>query len=381
MRDVYTIGVEEEYQLLDADSGALRSRASDVLRTDWSEDLKSELHENTLEVDTPACRGWDEVLEQLRRRRLQAATTAAAEELEIAAAGTHPFSSWQAHEIHPAPRYADITERHDRVARRVNIFGMHVHVGIPDSVNRAALMETVKWFSPHLLALSASSPYMDGDDTGFASWRGILWRLYPYMGPPPRFDDEASYIRFVDYLVETGSIRDRGSIYWSIRPHLTHPTLEFRMTDACPRAEDAAAIALLIRVLVVGVAEGGVTLPGRGPLTADAWRSVLTENEWHAARYGLDAELADPERPDGRAVLREDVQRVLERVRPVAEALGDEEVLKRVESLMARGNGADRMRRVHAQSESLEEVVAWLVRETRLGTGFDRRRWQRAEND
>jgi carboxylate-amine ligase len=378
MRDQYTVGVEEEYQLLDPETGALRSRASDVLRTDWSDDLKSELHESTVEIDTPVCTHWDQVREALGTRRFQAAATAAAEDLEIAAAGTHPFSRWDEHGIHPDPRYRELADRHDRVARRVNIFGMHVHVGVPDSVDRARLMERLKCFSPHLVALAASSPFVDGDDTGFASYRAILWRLYPFMGIPPRFESEDAYVRYVDYLVEAGAIRDRASIYWSLRPHLAYPTLEFRMADTCPRADDAATIALLVRVLAVGVAEDEVRLPGPGRLTADTWRAVLTENEWSAARYGLDATLADPEHPDGRIALRDGVRRVLELVQPVAEALGDGDVLDRVESLLERGNGADRMRRIHRHGDSLQEVASWLVRETRLGTGFDRREWQRA---
>jgi carboxylate-amine ligase len=380
MEEEYTVGVEEEYQLLDPETGALRSRASDVLRTDWSDDLKSELHESTVEIDTPACAHWDETREALGRLRFQAATTAAAEELEIAAAGTHPFTTWQEQNFHPDARYAEIAERHDRVARRVNIFGMHVHVGVPERVDRAGVMEAVKVFSPHVVAMAASSPFLDGDDTGFDSYRAILWRLYPFMGIPPRFENEAEYTRYVDYLVESGSIRDGASIYWSLRPHLKYPTLEFRMADTCPRADDAATLALLMRVLVVGVAEGEIRLPGPGGLSADSWRALLMENEWIAARYGLDATLAQPEHPDGRIGLRDEVLGLLDRVRDVAEALGDGDVLPRVEALLERGNAADRMRRIHRQTDSLQEVAGWMVRETRLGTGFDRREWQRAGN-
>lgn len=381
MRDLYTVGVEEEYQLLDAETGALRSRAGDVLRTDWSDELKSELHATTVEIGTPICEHWDEVRAQLGRQRFQAAVTAAAEELEIAAAGTHPFSSWQEHEIHATPRYVEIAERHKRVVRRVNIFGMHVHVGVPESVDRARLMERVKWFSPHLIALAASSPFVDGEDTGFSSYRGILWRLFPYMGIPPRFENEDEYVRRVDYLVETGSILDRASIYWSLRPHLVYRTLEFRMADVCPRADDAATLALLLRVLVVAVAEANLELPGPGPLSPDQWRAVLTENEWHAARYGLDARIAAPASDRGWSTIRDDVVQLLDRIRPVAETMGDEGVLLRVGELLARGNGAARMRRIRKETGTFEGVMDWLVRETRLGTGFDRRQWQRAGNE
>lgn len=378
-RDDYTMGVEEEYQLVDPDTGALRSRATDVLAADWADELRGELHETTVEIGTPVCAGVEEVEAELRRQRFQAATTAAAEGLEIVAAGTHPFSGWQGAEIHPEERYERIVELHDRVAREVNIFGMHVHVGVPESMDRLVLMEQVRGFIPYLLALSASSPFLDADDTGFASYRAVLWRQYPYTGVPPRFDSEAEYHDFVSLLLRSGAIRDRGNVYWSLRPHFSFPTLEFRATDVCPRLEDAATIAALARLLVMGVAERGMEPPAGGDLSPDVWRTVLTENEWHAARYGLDGQLTDPKSSGGKTPVREGVRRFLDRVAPLASELGESMVLERVEMILERGNGADRLRRVRAETGSFEEVVKWLVRETRLGTGFDRRRQQRAE--
>jgi carboxylate-amine ligase len=383
MRDEYTIGVEEEYQLVDTMTQALRSRASDVLATDWSDELKGELHATMLEIGTPVCRGWGEVREQLSRQRFRAATVAAAEQLEIAAAGLHPFSRWDSHEIHDAERYEAIRDRHDRVAREVQIFGMHIHVGVPARLDRVVLMDRVKAICPHLLALSASSPFLEGEDTGFASYRGILWRKYPFMGVPPRFPDREAYDRFVDLLLRSDVVKDRASLYWSVRVHPTYPTLEFRSPDVCPRLEDAATLAELVRLVVTGVVEFDLAIPGggQGDLTPDAWRAVLTENEWLAARYGLDAQLTDPEAEEGRIGMRTAVRTLLDRLGPVAEALDAAPTLGRVEELLGRGNGADRMRAVYREEDSFEEVVAWLVRETRLGTGFDRRREQRVSSE
>lgn len=381
MRDEYTIGVEEEYQLVDAGTGALRDRASDVLSIDWSDELRGELHESTLEIGTPVCAGWDEVRRQLGLQRFKTATAAAAEGLEIAAAGLHPFSRWERYGIHETERYAAIAERHDRVARQVQIFGMHIHVGIPDRIDRLALMGRVKAFCPHLLALSASSPFLEGEDTGFASYRAVLWRQYPFMGIPPHFDDDAAYQDFVALLLRSGVLQDTASLYWSIRPHATYPTLEFRSPDVCPRVEDAATLAELARLVVAGVAEFDLEIPGgeRGGLAQDPWREVLTENEWHAARYGLDAELPDPTGAAEKVALRTALRMLLDRLAPVAEAFDALPVLERVEALLDRGTGADRMREVYGEHESWREVVAWLVRETRLGTGFDRRREQRTD--
>ncbi len=376
-RHHYTMGVEEEYQLVDPETGALRSRASDVLATDWADELRGELHETTIEVGTPVCGTTEEVERELRRQRFQAATTTAAEGLEIAAAGLHPFSPWQVAGIHPSKRYRAIVERHDRIAREVNIFGMHVHVGVPDEIDRTQLMEKVRGFIPHLLALSASSPFLDAEDTGFASYRAILWRQYPYTGVPPRFESDEEYREFIALLLRSKAIRDRGSVYWSLRPHASYPTLEFRAMDVCPRLDDAATIAALAKLVVMGVAEGEIELPGSGGLNPDAWREVLTENEWQAARFGLDGELTDPESPSGRTAVRAAVRRILDRAAPLASAVGESDVLERVETILDRGNGAERLRRVHTETESFEEVMAWLVGETMLGTGFDRRQGQR----
>lgn len=380
IRDEFTIGVEEEYQLIDADTAALRSRASDVLATDWSDELQAELHENTVEIGTPVCRGWTEVREQLGRQRFQTATAAAAEGLEIAAAGLHPFSRWEGHRIHAKARYEAIAERHDRIARQVQIFGMHIHVGIPDGLDRLPLMGVVKAFCPYLVALSASSPFMEGEDTGFASYRSILWRQFPFMGIPPHFEDEAEYEHYLELLLGSSALADRGSLYWSIRPHATYPTLEFRCPDVCPSADDAATLAELVRLVVVGVAEFGLVIPGgeQGELSNDSWREVLTENEWIAGRFGLGAKLVAPTAKGGKMGIRTGIRRLLDLLSPVAETLDVVETLGRVEDLLDRGNGADRMRRVYQEHESYQEVVEWLVRETRLGTGTDRRRKQRA---
>ncbi len=381
MLDEYTIGVEEEYQLVDAHTGALRSQASDVLSTDWADALKGELQETTVEIETSVCASYDELTEELKRRRFQAATTAAAEGLEIVSAGLHPFSGWEGHEFRTADRYTAIKNLHDRIVRQVYVFGMHVHIGIPEQRDRIPIMTGVRGVLPHLLALSASSPFLSADDTGFASYRAVLWRQFPYTGVPPRFHSEEDYEEFVLLLLRSGAIGDRGNIYWSIRPHFSFPTLEFRGMDACPSVEDAAAIAALIRLLIAGVAEQRVQPPDRGELSAEQFNTVLTENEWYAARFGLNGFLTDPREPSGRVAVRTGIRRLLDEVAPLASELGETDVLDRIEQLLQRGSGADRMRQVYEERGSYQEVVGWLVRETLLGTGFDRRRNQRHTGD
>jgi carboxylate-amine ligase len=373
----FTVGVEEEYQLVCAATGELRSRARDVLAMDWSADLQLEIQETMLEIGTRICGSAAELDRELRRLRLQVASVAAAEELLSVAAGIHPFSDWEEQSPTQGEHYRQILARFGRVIRTEHVFGMHVHVQVPKEYDRIHLMNAVRSYIPHLLALSASSPIYEGEDTGYASYRTILTRRLPFTGPPPHLSSEASYRDFVGLLLRSGAIEDEHTLYWSIRPHPEYPTLEFRVTDVCPRVDDAAAIAALTRALVVAAAEGRLPAPS-GAYSASAADALLQANEWQAARYGLDAVLVDPTRGCGEP-LRDAVLRLLDHLRPVAEALGDSVVFSGVEALLGRGNGAGRIREVRKRCGELPALVRWLAGESLLGTGLDRRREQRAE--
>lgn len=370
----YTVGVEEEYQLVDAVTGAMCSRARDVLSTDWSEEIRPELQETTLEIGTPICRSATELDRELRRLRFQVAVTAAVDELEIVAAGLHPFSPWVGQRCTEGERYRGIVERYGRIARDEHNFGMHVHVGIEPGRDRIALLNVLRHFSPHLLALSCSSPFFEGEDSGYDSYRMILWRRWPNTGVPPRLGSEAEYERLVELLIRSGAIADPRGIYWGVRPHSIYPTLEFRMTDVCPTVEDAVAIAALARALVAAVAEGLLTEPETGTLPEAATLAILAGNEWATARSGLHAMLIDPTTASGAVPVRDAIRRLIDRVTPVAEALGDARALAHLETVLARGNGADRMRRISAESAGPGELVRWLADETLRGTGIDRDR-------
>lgn len=373
----FTVGVEEEYQLVDPSTGALRSRARDVLSLDWTEELRGELHEATLEIGTRICESAGDLRAELSRLRFLVGTTAAAEGVRIVAAGTHPFSRWEGQRHMPGERYARLLEQYGRIAWDELNFGMHVHVAVPEELDRVALMDRIRSFLPHLLALSASSPYHEGIDTGFASFRMILWRRWPYAGVPPRFGSEKRYQAAVRTLLESGAISDPRNVYWSIRPHPVYPTLEFRVTDVCPRLDDAVAIATLARALVIAAAEDRLP-PARGRPAADGLEdSLLTGNEWLAARHGLDASLLDPAAGWSPVATRTAVRRLLDCVAPAAESVRDAEELSGLEALLARGNGADRMRRTYREEGGFLPLMEWLAAETLLGTGLDRRRAQR----
>lgn len=370
----FTLGVEEEYQLVDPETGELRSGAAAVLAADWCGDLKQEIHLSQVEIGTEVCSSAAQVADELARLRLQAATAAAAEGFAIMAAALHPFGRWEEQYPSPGERYDRIRELFGRIVRSEHIFGMHIHVGVPEGVERAPILSRTRWFLPHLLALSASSPVYEGEDTGFASYRTVLVRRLAHSGPPPEFRSDAEYRRFLRVLAKGGALEDEFTIYWSIRLHPEYPTVEFRGTDVCPRLEDAAAIAAFTRALVASAIVGRLPVPPGTSLPVTTRDALLSANEWVVARYGLDAVLVAPERQDAREPIRDSIRRVRDAVAPEAERLGDGAALQRLERILTEGNGAQRIRDRRAAGYSAAELVGALVADTMMGTGLDRRR-------
>jgi glutamate---cysteine ligase / carboxylate-amine ligase len=374
---LYTVGVEEEYQLIDPESGALRSHASTVREGDWTGELLAELQETTVEIGTPICRSGRAVADQLQRLRFQAGTVAASQGVAIVAAGLHPFSVWEGHSRPALERYRAIEARYGRIAKDEHIFGMHVHVAVPEGVDRLRIINIVRHYLPHLLALSASSPFFEGSDTGFASFRTILWRRWPNSGIPPRFASEEEFASYVAVLLDSGVMADPWNLYWSARPHPRYPTVEFRVTDVCPSVNDAVAIAALARGLVFAAASGVLEDEAPQHLSPVVEQELLRVNEWRVARDGLDARLIDSHAGQGHEPIRSAIRALLRRVGPAVHELGDGEWLAHVQTILDRGNGADRMRRHFSDEGSLKSTVAWLAEESLVGTGLDRRFTQR----
>jgi len=372
----FTVGVEEEYQLVDGESGELKSRARCVIDWDWTGDIKPEMQENTLEVETRVCTGAECVRDELARLRLQAAVAAEARGLRVVAAGTHPFSGSEGQAFTPGEVYDRLRAEYRRLADTQHIFGMHVHVSVPERVDRVQVMNVARLYLPHLLALTASSPlYLEGD-TGYASYRSILWRRWPRTGAPPRFEDATEFDALVRALMETGCIDAPGRLYWDMRPHHAYPTLEYRVADVTPRLEDAVAAAALARAITAGVVEGVLREP---ELPEALLGPLLRENAWRASRDGLGAELVVAE--GGRLEVvpaREAILRLAESLAPTAGRLGDGAVLATIPSVLKRGDAAARIRaHVERSGGDLREVVRWLADETILGVGLDRRTRQR----
>jgi glutamate---cysteine ligase / carboxylate-amine ligase len=373
----FTLGVEEEYQLVDQSTGALRSHARYVLAGDWADELRREMQEHTVEVGTGVCERTGCVREDLARLRFTAAVAAEAAGLRILAAGTHPFSTAEGHRFTPEPVYLALRDTYRRLAESQAIFGMHVHVGLPPGVDRARVSNVLRLHLPLLLGLSASSPYFQGQETGHASYRSVLWSRWPRTGAPPRFADDAAFAAAVEWLVAAGRIDGPGRLYWDLRPHHRYPTVEVRVPDCTPRLDDAVAIAALTRAVAAAAAEG---ILEDSPLSDPLLDTVLSDNRWRAARFGADAVLGDVERREpGTIALRDAVLRLVERVAPIADALGDAEEISGIPALLERGPAADEIRRRISGGATLGEVTLWMAAETALGTGMDRRSRQREQ--
>src|ERR1700727_358769 len=244
----FTIGVEEEFQIVDPASGELRSHVSELMEASspgLGEQVKPEMHQSIIEIGTKICQNVSELDADMRRTRGELVRAAESRGLQVAAAGTHPFSSWIDQVISPGERYQNIVEEMGQLARSLLIFGMHVHVAVPDRTTMIDLMNMARYFLPHLLALSTSSPFWMGRDTGLKSFRTTVFRRFPRTGVPEYFASWSDYDDYVKLLVELHCIDNAKKIWWDVRPHPMFGTLEFRICDVPTRAEDSITLAAL----------------------------------------------------------------------------------------------------------------------------------------
>src|SRR5215472_1372493 len=241
----FTIGVEEEFQIIDPATCELRSHVTQLVSAaspNIIEQVKQEMHQSIVETGTKICENVGELRIEMHRTRGELVSAAERAGLQVAAAGTHPFSSWIDQVISPGDRYKNIVEELQQLARSLLIFGMHVHVAVPDRTSMIDLMNMARYFLPHLLALSTSSPFWMGRDTGLKSFRTTVFRRFPRTGVPDYFSSWGEYENYVDLLVHLHSIDNGKKIWWDVRPHPTFGTLEFRMFDVCTKVEEAVAI-------------------------------------------------------------------------------------------------------------------------------------------
>jgi carboxylate-amine ligase len=356
--DPYTLGVEEEYMLLDPTSFDLVQHVETVLDAiegdALADRINAELMQSVLEIATPVCTTAGDVMRELSTLRGYVRDVGRDHGLRVGSAGTHPYSLFERQRITAKDRYHALIDQLQYVARRELIFGMHVHVAVDDP-DKA--IQVVNGLLPHLaplLALSASSPVWRGEPTGLSSSRQIVFSAFPRSGPPPRFHDYADYASVVGQLERTGCIADYTHIWWDIRPHPKWGTIEVRICDAVTRVEDAVAIAAYCQALVKLLSEtydAGEEIPSHH-------RILTSENKWLAARYGLEAPVMDLS--TGRRIripLAKLVRRTVRELEPHARELGSERELEGIAAILGRGNSAEAQLRVFNANRDIVEVV------------------------
>jgi glutamate---cysteine ligase / carboxylate-amine ligase len=356
--DPYTLGVEEEYQLLDPTTFDLVQHIDTMLEAVTGHELEArinaELMQSVLEIATPVCRNAADIMRWLTKLRGYVTEIANETGTRVGSAGTHPFSLFEAQRITAKDRYRALIDQLQYVARRELIFGMHVHVAVDDPEKA---VKVVNGLLPHLaslLALSASSPFWRGEATGLASSRQMVFSAFPRSGPPPRFRDYADYADVVGQLERSGCIADYTHIWWDIRLHPRLGTIELRICDAVTRVEDAVAIAAYCQALVKQLCEryeAGEEIP--------SYHRILTsENKWLAARYGLEAPVMDLATGNrNRVPVARVIRRAVRELQPHARELGSDRELEGILEILARGNSADRQLRIYAKSQDIVEVA------------------------
>jgi len=356
-RGPFDLGVEEEYQLIDPRTWELRSTIHAILEKDLEdgkEDVRAEFLQSQLEAGTHICATVRELRAEVWRMRQEARALAQNLGLTVAAAGTHPFSSWTDQQVTQGDRYAVLAEELQEVGRRLVTFGLHIHVGIADPDLRMRVMSQMRSYLPLILALSTSSPFFGGRLTGLRSYRTALFAALPCTGVPPRFVSWADYQSAVETLTGAGLLADPSFIWWDARPNSRFPTLEVRIPDMPTRVEETVCLAAWVQALAMKLA--------REPEPPLRWFVVET-SKWQAARYGLEARLLlSAERPARR--VREWVEMLLDWLTDVADELGSGAELAHARTILSEGTSADRQLQVWQKTKDLRAVVAHLTRET-----------------
>ncbi|TAK51585.1 MAG: carboxylate-amine ligase [Bacteroidetes bacterium] len=362
---VYTLGIEEEFQIVDPVSRELRSHIQEMVEEGkmlLQEQVKPEMLQSVVEVGTNVCQDIKEARKEVVRLRSYIARLAKKSNLCIAAAGTHPFSHWVDQKVTDHPRYHMIMDEMQQVASELLIFGLHVHVGIPDKESGIQLMNAARYFLPHIFALSTNSPFWLGRNTGFKSYRIKVFERFPRTGLPDYFNSHSEYENYVNLLIKTNCIDNGKKIWWDIRLHPTFGTLEFRICDIPMRVDETIALAALIQAVVVKLDK-----LLKSNLGFRLYRRILmNENRWRAARYGISGKMIDfgkQQEVETKALFQE----LLEFIDDVVDELNSREEIQYIHTILREGTGADRQLAIFKQTNDLTKVVDYIIKETYLG--------------
>lgn len=351
----FTLGVEEEYQIIDPETRDLRSHMSKIVeggKIHLREQVKAEMHQSVVEVGTNICQNVSEARKEVGFLRSQVAQLAARQDLLVGAAGTHPFSKWQEQEITDDERYHHIVNELRDIARSNLIFGLHVHVGIEDRQTALQLMNQACYFLPHIFALSTNSPFWEGRNTGFKAFRAKVFAKFPRTGLPEYFDSVQSYDNYLETLVKTNCIDNPKKIWWDLRMHPFFSTIEFRICDVCLTVDETICITALIQAVVAKLYKMLMQ-----NTSFNVYRiALIRENKFRAARNGLEGQMIDfglkIEVPT-----HDLIRELLEFVDDVLDELGSREEVNYVHQIIKNGTGADQQLAVFEKTQDLKAVV------------------------
>jgi carboxylate-amine ligase len=367
----FTLGIEEEFQMVDKHTGQLASSIHTILEKGVSllgECIKPEMLQSTVELVTGICTNIPAARQELHHLRSTLATLVASEDLALVSAGTHPNAHWQDQARTRSERYELLEEEYQDVGRSILIFGLHVHVGIDDHELAIPLMNQLRTWLPHLLAISSNSPFWSNRYTGLRAYRSIIWKRFPRTGVPPLFASTSEFDHYVEHLVKTGCIDNGKRIWWDIRPHPFFSTIEFRICDMPATFEDTLAIAAFCQALVAKL----TWLYKHNMTTHVLPAHLIDENKWHVARYGLDAEVVDFAQ-NRRLSMRESIHETLDFVDDMVDDLGSRREINYLRALLEdpRGTGADRQIAVYQETGSTLAVTHFLMQQTMQGLTLD----------
>jgi glutamate---cysteine ligase / carboxylate-amine ligase len=367
----FTLGIEEEFAIVDPETRELRSHIQEILeggKVVLKEQIKPEMHQSVVELGTEICQSIEHARTHVVDLRSKLAELADKADLKIASVGTHPFSHWRDQQITQGDRYQEIVRDMQLLARANLIFGLHVHVGIPDREMAIHVMNQARYFLPHIYALSVNSPFWVGHDTGLKGYRLKVFERFPRTGIPDAFESLSEYEDYCKLLVKTGCIDNPKKIWWDIRLHPFFDTLEVRACDAQSRVDDTLAIAALIQAVIAKLHK-----LLRQNITFRVYRRrLLDENRWRASRYGIDGKLIDfgkETEVETRSLLNE----LLEFVSTEVNELGTEKEMAHIERIMREGTGADRQLAAWERTQNMKAVVDQIVAETYEGLKVSRR--------
>ena len=363
MQPTFNIGIEEEYQTIDPVTRDLRSHIGTELLPEGKrllhESVKAEMHQSVVEVGTAICPDTKSAQRALTDLRQTIIDLAQKNNLKVAASGTHPFADWRKQDIYPDARYDSIVEDLQQVARENLIFGLHVHIGVEDQEEVIRLFNSVRYFLPHILALSTNSPFWLGEATGLKSYRCKIFEKFPRTNIPDPFGSWNEFESYVKLLIKTGCIDNAKKIWWDVRPHPFFPTLEFRICDVPMRVEESIALAALMQATLAKLYK----LHRQNQDFRIYSRALLMENKWRAARYGIEGDLIDFGK-EQEVPIRHLFDEYLEFVDDVVDELGSRDEIAYVHEILKNGTGADRQLKVFAETGDLTKVVDYIIAET-----------------